>query len=683
MSSPNSVRSTRWTWLAPVIAAVGLTAVFWSGLWVGGGLIGGDTYSYYFPQKTYYAERIAAGEVPLWNPLGGHGYPLLAESQTAPLSPFNLVAYRFWDVNTAYNAVQILHYVLAFVLTWCYVRRLGGSVAAALLSALIFTYAWFPFRISLEWAIVTGAWLPAALWCVEAYRQTRWWRYLILLAVVLALQMFAGHFHLAFITQLVLAVYIPCRLWSVPAEDSATAPSRSRRLVLSGTALLAGFLLAAPQLLPTWELKQRSQRAAVGQRHDPGINFTPVSCWSQAVVPWMWYGLGINLNTRLPAGSPKTNDVEAHLYFGLLPLVLLVYAIAMRVVFTDPKLRLWLVLGIAALFYTPGWFLPLTKHLPGFSYFAGPGRFSLVTTLAVAVIAGFAFDRLTRRSSRTWRWGLFVVVFVLTTCDLLWVSGKVTNVTIVPNPPLKQLAESELAAQFPREKHVVRVLSRGRNVVTMLGVASMPVYLGIGPAEYYDPRIALPEPLPYDTPPTPAQWDWMQRNGVTHLLSFRPLDESRWSVTLQWSGYDRFLNRALGHGKPFYLYRLQQTRGRVYWENADAAATATITDAGANFVAFNVTSHSSGRVVLTELGYPGWEATIDGEPVDADGHAGLSRRVDVPAGKHAIIWRYRPRSFQLGLIISAITALLLAAVAHVRYWHPHWFRSINPTRPDA
>ena len=118
-------------------AATALTYIFWSDLWHGGGPIGGDLYTYFFPQKQFLAEQLSRGAFPLGNPLVGHGYPLIAESQTGPFYVFNLIFYRFLDVNTAYSIVQLLHYILAFVFTWMFARRLELSYWGAGLAALV------------------------------------------------------------------------------------------------------------------------------------------------------------------------------------------------------------------------------------------------------------------------------------------------------------------------------------------------------------------------------------------------------------------------------------------------------------------------------------------------------------------------------------------------------------------
>ena len=197
-----------------VSVALAMTYLFWWPLYGGAGFIGGDLYPYFFPQKAFFADCLKAGTFPLWNDLTGFGYPVLGESQTGAAYPFHLVLYFGFDLNTAYNAEHLLHYVICFVATWLFARRLGLTNAGAYLAALVFTYGWFPARACLEWAILTGAWMPVALWCVESFLQTRYWRFAIGLSVTIGLQLLAGHFHLAFITQLLVVTYAAFRRWS-------------------------------------------------------------------------------------------------------------------------------------------------------------------------------------------------------------------------------------------------------------------------------------------------------------------------------------------------------------------------------------------------------------------------------------------------------------------------------------
>ena len=71
-------------------------------------------------------------------------------------------------------------------------------------------------------------------------------------------------------------------------------------------------------------------------------------------------------------------------------------------------------------------------------------------------------------------------------------------------------------------------------------------------------------------------------------------------------------------------------------------------------------------VVCSEVFYPGWEAQVDGRPAPLLEADYILRAVPVPAGKHAIVLRFRPRSFLLGLAVSlaslAAAGLCLAAL---------------------
>jgi SAM-dependent methyltransferase len=73
-----------------------------------------------------------------------------------------------------------------------------------------------------------------------------------------------------------------------------------------------------------------------------------------------------------------------------------------------------------------------------------------------------------------------------------------------------------------------------------------------------------------------------------------------------------------------------------------------------------------GWVVITETAWKGWRARIDGRevPVGIGDHAFLA--LSVPKGQHRIELFYRPRSFEVGLGLSAGSLVLIAAVSLLR-----------------
>ena len=670
MSSPARHRDSILTFLFVCSVATGLTVVFWPTLWLGGGLVGGDIYPYFYPQKQFYSEALRAGEIPLWNNRTGHGYPTVGESQTGVFYPFHAL-YAVLDLNTAYNVIQLSHYMLAFVWCWLLARRWGFATLPACLAAVVYTYGWLPTRMCVEWAALGAAWFPAAIWCGESFLQTARRRYLVTLSCVLAVQMLAGHFHLAFITQITLAAYIVLRLTWVSSEVSPTIlAQRHQALLYCGIFILAGFGLAAIQLGPTWELKALSQRATLGAEHDPGFGFIPWWYLGQLIMPWSYYAPGVNLNT-IAAGGSRTNSVEAHLYCGWIPLILAGLGIFWRRKPTDIPLCIWWLLAALSVVYATGTLMPVAKYLPGFGFFNGVGRYGIIFNLAMGMIAAGSLERLLG-TNRTWTTiSVTLAIVIAATSDVWIVSQMVQHTVQVSRPPLKHLASSPMRVELAQLPGPVRVFCRGANLPNLLGVSSTPVYLGIGPSEYFDPRTKMPEPLPYESNPTPEQLDWLQRAGVTHILSFTHLDLTAWPITLLVATPDPFLNQAWGRGpnEPLFLYQLNETQGRISWASLQPAATAEITSYRANSVTATADSPTGGTLILTDLDWKGWQVEIDGSPgVPSEFSQKFRpyRTVMVPAGKHTIVWTYRPQSVLYGGMVSAATLVFLIVIASSR-----------------
>jgi hypothetical protein len=67
-----------------------------------------------------------------------------------------------------------------------------------------------------------------------------------------------------------------------------------------------------------------------------------------------------------------------------------------------------------------------------------------------------------------------------------------------------------------------------------------------------------------------------------------------------------------------------------------------------------------GRLVLSEVAYPGWTADVDGRAVEVELEDGLFRAVDVPAGKHSVRFEFRPTSLYVGLVLTIVSLGCLA-----------------------
>jgi hypothetical protein len=67
-------------------------------------------------------------------------------------------------------------------------------------------------------------------------------------------------------------------------------------------------------------------------------------------------------------------------------------------------------------------------------------------------------------------------------------------------------------------------------------------------------------------------------------------------------------------------------------------------------------------LVLTDVHFPGWKATVDGVDVPVERVDYLLRGVVVPAGEHTVELRYEPTSWRIGWIVSVAATLVLLAI---------------------
>jgi uncharacterized membrane protein YfhO len=73
-----------------------------------------------------------------------------------------------------------------------------------------------------------------------------------------------------------------------------------------------------------------------------------------------------------------------------------------------------------------------------------------------------------------------------------------------------------------------------------------------------------------------------------------------------------------------------------------------------NEIRIEVDAVADGLLVLSEVYYPGWRASVDGAAAHLTQTDGLLRGVPVPQGHHIVRVWYAPASVRLGLVISAL-----------------------------
>ncbi|MBF1398775.1 MAG: YfhO family protein, partial [Prevotella histicola] len=83
-----------------------------------------------------------------------------------------------------------------------------------------------------------------------------------------------------------------------------------------------------------------------------------------------------------------------------------------------------------------------------------------------------------------------------------------------------------------------------------------------------------------------------------------------------------------------------------------------------NNLQYTVNSKNGGIVVFSEIYYPGWKATVDGQSVELGRVNYILRAVNVKPGKHIVVLDFHPTSISTTETIAyiSIVILLLAIV---------------------
>lgn len=385
-----------------------------------------DGIAEFYPWRLFAAQTLHSGYLPLWNPHQFCGTPFVANSQSAVFYPLNLL-FCLLPVAQAFGVSVLLHLFLTGGFAYFFLRSpaLGLGRAASLLGAVAWQLChWQVAWLALPTFLCVSAWLPLALLLVDRAAHRPSATRAVPLGVCLGLMLLAGHLQIALYCFGLVTAYAVFRI--LP-RVKAHWPALLGCAVL---ALLLAFGLAAPQLLPTFELARISHRAGgpptwaayQGYVHlaVPPVNLVTLFLPGFFGSPTRGTYWGVYTN-----GGPGAY-MENACYGGVLTLLLALAGLAAtwrgsattRFFAISAAVSLLLALG------TPLNALPFFG-LPGFAQTGSPGRILVLWSFCLTVLAATGTQAVLRSE---WRAlvkgaGAFAVVLLLALAHAaVWVS---------------------------------------------------------------------------------------------------------------------------------------------------------------------------------------------------------------------------------------------------------------------
>lgn len=346
-----------------------------------------------YPWKELVIHIEKSGEMPLWNPYSFAGTPLLANFQSAPFYPFNVVL-MFLSMQYGWGFFILAQMLMAGCFLYIYLRNLGINLWASVIGALTFSFSGFSIAW-LEWGTVihTALWLPIILFAIDKIfagfkrkekTTNSFLLYIGILLFSLISSFFAGHLQTFFYLFFIVCSYLFLRFWQ---------NKESSRLVVSFLiAFLIFGMVTSVQWLPTYQFITESARSidqAYWQREGW---FLPVPHLLQFIVPDFF-------------GNPSTlnywgvwNYAELIGYVGILPLIMAFYSIFFR---RDKETAFFTLLLFTALIFALPTIFAKIPYLFSFPFIstAQPTRLLFVIDFSLAVLCSFGIDAFLKERS--------------------------------------------------------------------------------------------------------------------------------------------------------------------------------------------------------------------------------------------------------------------------------------------
>jgi hypothetical protein len=389
------------------------------------------------PLRTAAANIMRGGYLPLWNPYIFSGMPLHGAAQAGLLFPLNW-SYLIFSPPVATNVMMLATYALAALGAYLYARRSGSLIVGAIVTSLAWQWSSFLItHIGHTNILQTAAILPWILWALDGYGMQDTRGRGILLAAVVAVQCFTGH-QQTFAFSLLLAVpYAVVR--------ARAASERKTGYLRSLWFIAAGVMLAAVQIVPTFELLRNSPRAAASYSYFTAFSLPPRFILT-FLAPYLMGGGDGLLFKAWYVGPTFYGEYAA--YVGVISIILALFAL---LVDRDRLTKFWAVVVALGLLLALGRFAPLGLYkviffIPVLNLFRVPARHLMEVDFALAVLAGRGLSTLVARRSNAQaiRRVAYACTIVVVLTLLIVTVGRPANFKLGREVPLTLLRAPEL-----------------------------------------------------------------------------------------------------------------------------------------------------------------------------------------------------------------------------------------------
>lgn len=646
---------------------------------------------------------LQSGTLPSWTPLIGNGIPLDGEVM-GTFYPVTYLLFRFLAMSTAYNLLIVISLFILGVGMYVWLRTLGIGRVASLLPSLVLPISGITIpRLEHIMIIPALSLLPWIMVATHMLIRSPTKKSVLFLSSIVGLQILAAFPQVTFISLLLSLTYY------------LLAGRRTRGIVLYGLAIILSLGIGAIQLLPSYAYAKNS---IISDGFDPATSSYYAFPPRHLLTFINAFALGDPRNGSYPGFTKSGGSIfwENSAFVGIIPLLLFGIALIKRR--RSISIMLW-ILGVAFLLML-GYHSPLyiVYSLWPFSNFRTPSRFLWMFVFALLTLSAYGADTLWQ--AKKWRSvlrSLLVVTLLVNTIHVAWtwwdyhalarVSDWQKSPEIIPYlKPDQRIYTYGFAIPYFTEytKRGYQTLDQynffrnflAPNTNVFWNISQTDAYPGLVLRRSSILKNLLIEGIGTKETQTIATISavaekLLDLNTVGTVISSALFPTTKKLVfikELKRSGVSIIVYHNPGALPRTYLAddiavarTVRQVRDILSQNNftpgktilAEVAlpvekrvlplGTAQITGDTPTAVQIEVTDNNRAAVlVLSDTYYPGWHATVDGNPTRIYPINISQRGVVVPPGDHLVQFRYDSEFFRIGSIITIVSISLTFAL---------------------
>ena len=630
-----------------------------------------DVFSQLYIWKSLVAESYRHFQWPLWNPYSYSGYPLLANFQSAALSPLSLFLILLGD-QVGWATLIIFGVLGSLVSMYFLLRVLGYQKNSSVIGAISYAFSGYAM-VSMEFATASQVmvWIPWLFILIERKK------YLNKLPIIIFLIVTSGHFQGMIYSLLLASIYFVYR------------SQKFKHWIIF---VIIGLFLSAAQLLPTIELFKYAVRSGENYISHYNYGLFPISQLVTLIAPDFF-------------GNPVTRNYwgfwnyhETTIYLGIFSLLTLVFSIYdWRKLKNEKFFLITALISLLLALDTSIGRLVYFLNIPGLST-SGGGRIIMMFTFASSILAAYAYQNL---NSIKRFWGIALALITLISIVAILKLLNIENMMIA----LRNLAYPTIILLG-----FMFTIKYFKTAILILVVFDL-FKFGWKYNPFVKPNLIFPKTQSIDflkerigfarmdrekgeimPPNTWSAYRFMSPSGYDplavsdYVLEYQKvLNDNPDSSPSRYSELELYDSKALAKFGVKYLWIMNKNKkinfdqwksiyntgtysilenldykNRVYLLNNQGDAR--IIFYSPQLVKIKYSSSVPDTLIISDSWYPGWQAKIEDTKMAIQKFDGIFKSISVPAEEKTVEMTYNPTSFKLGYLITVLTFFWLSGI---------------------